>query len=112
MQRLATVKPNLPKDKLKQEAKQAMRKLEFIRRLPKLARIATMSLQELVSTLRECPESPMFTQSNIFMAENQARRLVTQFVDRALFASEMHVNEAESSQEASITTPRFSEEAD
>ena len=52
----------------------------------------------------------MFAQSNIFMAENLARRLVTQFVDQALFASKMHVNEANASQEASITTPRFSED--
>ena len=44
------------------------------------------------------------------MAENLARRLVTQFVDQALYAAQVHVNEANSSQEASITTPRFNED--
>ena len=63
-----------------------------------------MSQQELVSTLRECPESPLFGQENIFMEESHARQLVIQFVNRAIYSAQPLVNLLE---EDLAVSPKF-----
>ena len=82
-------------------SKHAVKVLRKVQDLPRYSQVINMTHRELNLVLQECPESPYFARDDYETEEEEARKLVLEFVERAKFGNFHPLLEANSSKEGS-----------